>query len=44
LIYGAPMSAISVPDVLDRLDDLRSRIEAGASSGVVPDPGPAGSA
>jgi hypothetical protein len=44
LIYGAPVSAPSVPDVLARLDDLRSRLEAGASSDVVPDPGPAGNA
>jgi hypothetical protein len=44
VIYGAPMSAPTVPDVLGRLDDLRSRFEAGGSSDAVPDPGVPGNA
>ena len=44
LIYGAPMSAPTVPDVLGRLDDLRSRLEAWPSRDAVSDPGVAGNA
>jgi hypothetical protein len=44
LTYGAPMSAPSVPDMLGRLDDLRSGLEAGAASDAVTDPGASGSA
>lgn len=39
MIYGAPASARSVPDVLGRLDDLRSRLTAGTAGDAVPDPG-----
>jgi hypothetical protein len=44
VIYGAPMVVPSAPDVLGRLDDLRSVFEAAASNDAVPDPGAAGNA
>ena len=43
LIYGAPASVPSVPDVLGRLDDLRSRLGS-VPGGVVGEPGAAGTA
>jgi hypothetical protein len=42
LIYGAPASAPSVPEVLGRLHDLRSRLEGGAPADAVVDPEAAG--
>ena len=41
LIYGSPMTAPSVPEVLGRLDDLRSRLVTGTPGDVVSEPGPA---
>jgi hypothetical protein len=42
LIYGEPASAPSVPDVLGRLHDLRSRLVGGAPGEAVVDPEAAG--
>ena len=44
LIYGTPASAPSVPEVLGRLHDLRSRLEGGAHGDAAVDPENAGTA
>jgi hypothetical protein len=44
LIYGDPLSVPSVPDVLGRLHDLRSRLEGGRPGEEVVDPEAAGTA